>query len=188
MQYKCLSKIEFPNGKFNLVPIRFEDRYEIMKWRNEQIYHLRQNKPLTFAEQDLYFENIISQLFHNDNPKQILFSLLENGDLVGYGGLVNINWIDSNAEISFIMKTELERENFNFYWRKYLIILEKVAFNELMLHKIYTYAFDVRPHLYKALIDSGYYEEVRLKEHCYFEGKYLDVVIHSKINIHNAKL
>ena len=30
-----------------IIPIRFADRYKIMKWRNEQIYHLRQKVPLT---------------------------------------------------------------------------------------------------------------------------------------------
>jgi cytochrome b involved in lipid metabolism len=34
-----------------------------MKWRNEQMYHLRQSKALTPQEQDYYFENVISKLF-----------------------------------------------------------------------------------------------------------------------------
>jgi len=186
MQYKCLHTSEFTKGILKLVSIRYEDRHEIMKWRNEQIYHLRQSKPLTPEDQDLYFEKIISELFCLDNPKQLLFSLLENGNLVGYGGLVNINWIDRNAEISFIMKTELEKLKFNFYWEKYLELIEEVAFGELKLHKIYTFAFDLRPHLYNVLIDSGYFEEIRLKEHCYYEDSYIDVVIHSKINNNNA--
>jgi RimJ/RimL family protein N-acetyltransferase len=56
-----------------------------------------------------------------------------------------------------------------------------VAFEELQLHNIFTYAFDLRPRLYLALAQSDFQEEARLKEHCYFDGKYLDVVIHSKI-------
>ena len=37
--YKVLNKQIFISDKYSLVPIRFEDRYNIMKWRNEQIYH-----------------------------------------------------------------------------------------------------------------------------------------------------
>ena len=49
-KYKVLNKQIFKSDDFSLVPIRFECRYDIMQWRNEQIYHLRQNKLLTEAE------------------------------------------------------------------------------------------------------------------------------------------
>jgi RimJ/RimL family protein N-acetyltransferase len=54
-QYKCLDKQVFSKENYSIVPIRMEDRYAIMQWRNEQIYHLRQNKLLTKEEQDVYF-------------------------------------------------------------------------------------------------------------------------------------
>src|SRR5690606_39161213 len=110
-------------------------------------------------------------------PNQFLFSLLENGKLIGYGGLVHINWIDKNAEISFIMDTSLETNRFNDIWVNYLSLLDKIAFDELNLHKLYTYAFDLRPKLYDALSLAGYKLDARLKEHCLFENKFLDVVI-----------
>ena len=153
-----------------------------MNWRNEQIYHLRQDKPLTFQDQDFYFENIVSKLFNQDEPNQILFSYLKNDLCIGYGGLVHINWIDKNAEISFVIKTEEQQNNFEHHWACYLELIEKVAFEELNLHKLFVYAFDLRPHLYLAIEKSGYKKEAILKEHCLFEGKYIDVVIHSKIN------
>lgn len=65
--YKCLTKQEFSSGEYKLVPIRFEDRYKIMKWRNEQIYHLRQKEPLTIDQQDAYFENVVAKLFDKEN-------------------------------------------------------------------------------------------------------------------------
>src|SRR5690606_14503527 len=135
------------------VPIRYEDRLAIMKWRNEQIYHLRQNKPLTIEDQENYFKNTISRLFDQERPDQILFSYLKGGHCIGYGGLVHINWIDRNAEVSFIMDSALESTEFSFHWDTFLSLISEVAFNELSLHKIYTYAFDLRPHLYKILED-----------------------------------
>lgn len=180
--YKCLSNSSFEEGNFCLVPIRDEDKYSILKMRNEQIYHLRQAEVLTEEKQDYYFSQVISKLFEEVKPNQILFSLLKDNEFIGYGGLVHINWIDKNAEISFIMKTELEKENFSFFWEKYLSVLEKVAFEDLKLHKIFTYAFDLRSHLYNVLERASFKEEARLKEHCFFDGKYIDVVIHSKTN------
>lgn len=180
--YKVLNNQTIKIGEFSLVPIRFEDRLKIMQWRNEQIYHLRQNKLLTIQDQDNYFNNVVANLFEQENPNQILFSFLENDECIGYGGLVHINWIDKNAEISFIMQTSIENTRFEEIWSRYLGLLEHIAFKDLNLHKIFTYAFDVRPHLYSTLLKANYNEVVRLKEHCFFDGKYIDVLIHSKFN------
>jgi RimJ/RimL family protein N-acetyltransferase len=95
--------------------------------------------------------------------------------------LVHINWIDSNAEISFIINTKLEKKEFHKHWGIYLDLIEQVAFGELKLHKLFTYAFDLRPHLYEAIEAKGYEKEAVLKEHCFFK-EYKNVVIHSKIN------
>ena len=100
--YICLKNNNFVRGNYSIVPIRFEDMFEIMKWRNDQLFHLRQSKLLTVSDQKLYFKNVISQLFGQKKPNQVLFSYLENGVCIGYGGLVNLNWQDKNAEISFI--------------------------------------------------------------------------------------
>lgn len=178
--FSVLKKQIYSEGIYSIVPIRYEDRFAIMKWRNEQIFHLRQNKPLTIEAQERYFKNIVEPLFSEEKPSHILFSFLEGDICIGYGGLVHINWIYKNAEISFIMATELENNSFQKYWMTYLKLIEQLAFEELNLHKIYTYAFDLRPHLYFVLEQSGYRYEARLTEHCFFEGKYFDVVIHSK--------
>tara|TARA_B110000908_G_C10158084_1_gene404629 strand:- start:415 stop:867 length:453 start_codon:yes stop_codon:yes gene_type:complete len=147
-----------------------------MKWRNEQIYHLRQDKILTLEDQNNYFSNVISELFDQDNPKQILFSFLKNDICIGYGGLVNINWIDKNAEISFIMNTKFEHLFFYDYWYIYLKLIEDMGFKELNFNKLYTYAYDLRPKLYFVLEDSGYSKEKEIND-----GP-IKIVIHSKLN------
>jgi RimJ/RimL family protein N-acetyltransferase len=183
--YKCLKNNLFSNNGYLLVPIRYEDRLEIMKWRNEQIYHLRQSRPLTIQDQDNYFNTIVNQLFEAEKPNQLLFSYLENNKCIGYGGLVHINWIDKNAEISFVINTELEKDMFKFHWRTFLQLLENIAFNELNFHKIFTYAFDIRPHLFELLLESGYVEEATLFEQVLIDKYFKNVRIHSKFNSYN---
>lgn len=180
--YICLHQQEHHLNNYSIVPLRYEDRFLIMKWRNEQIYHLRQTHPLTEDDQQRYFDNVVAKLYDNPKPDQILFSYLEKGECIGYGGLVHINWIDQNAEISFIMDTGLEAEHFEEHWGNYLTMLKSVAFDDLGLHKIYTYAFDLRPHLYTMLEANGFAREATLKEHCFFNGTYKDVLIHSLWN------
>ena len=133
--YKVLNKQVFKSGDFSIVPIRFEDRIDIMNWRNEQIYHLRQDKPLTEKSQEDYFNGSVARLFDQEKPNQILFSYLKNGRCIGYGGLVHINWIDKNAEISFVLNTNLESNEFSFHWSNYLGLIEQVAFKELFYIK-----------------------------------------------------
>lgn len=180
--YKVLNKQIYTSGKYSIVPLRREDRYAIMKWRNEQIYHLRQSKPLTEEDQDWYFDNVVKTLFNQELPEQILFSFLEKDVCIGYGGLVHINWIDKNAEISFVMNTLFENRHFKSHWKVFLKLIQEVAFKNLNLHKIFTFAFDLRPQLYEALENAGFEKEATLKEHCYFNKSYLNVVIHSKID------
>ena len=122
--YKCLSNQVYTNLEYSIVPIRFEDRFDIMKWRNEQMYHLRQSITLTTEIQNAYFNNVIKSLYDQNEPSQILFSYIKGGKCIGYGGLVHINWADKNAEISFIMATELENESFQFHWATFLKLIE----------------------------------------------------------------
>lgn len=180
-EYKCLNKQEYNHGEYKLTPIRYEDRYEIMKWRNEQLYHLRQAELLTIDEQDAYFENVVNGLFDQEKPDQILFSFLKCDELVGYGGLVHINWVDKNAEISFIMDTKHEKKSFSMNWSKFLNCIERVAFKNIGFHKIFVYAFDLRPNLYVTLESNKYFLDARLKDHCFFDNGFKDVVIYSKI-------
>ena len=180
-EYKPLTQQTYKNGEFEIVPIRHEDRFDIMKWRNEQIYHLRQSEPLTIDKQDAYFDNTITSLFNQEKPNQILFSFLEGNECIGYGGLVHINWIDRNAEVSFIMNTRLEEESFSKNWSMFLNCLEQAAFGELGFHKIFIYAFDLRPHLYDVLELNGYFKDARLKDHCFFQDDFKDVLIYSKL-------
>jgi RimJ/RimL family protein N-acetyltransferase len=182
-RYLCLTNQEYKKGDFRLIPLREEDKYSIMNWRNAQIYHLRQDKLLTKTDQDAYFKNVVSNIYNQPKPSQILFSYLNKEECIGYGGLVHINWKDKNAEISFIINTELEAEYFQFHWSLYLTFIEAVAFIELKLHKIFVYAFDLRPHLYSVLEISGYIQEARLREHVIIDDKFKDVVIYSKIKL-----
>ncbi len=182
LEYKCLKRSVFQNKGYKLVPIRLEDRYKIMEWRNDQIYHLRQERLLTKNDQDKYFKKVILKEFNEQNPSQILFSLLKKNRCIAYGGIVHINWKDKNGEISFVINTELEEKNFNLLWSVYLAFIDVVAFKELELKKIFVYAFDLRPHLYPILEKNGFNFEANLKKHVKIGEYFKDIIIYSKFN------
>jgi hypothetical protein len=179
--YKCLSVNHFKNGPYSLVPIRDEDKYEIMKWRNEQIDILRQKELLTKEMQENYFKTVINKLFNQQHPNQLLWSFLENNKLIGYGGLVHIDWESKNGEISFLIETQRSTisENFVNDFHIYLNLVKEIAKQQLNFIKIYTYAFDIRKNLYEILLQSNFIEEARLKSHVIINNKDYDVLIHS---------
>ena len=41
--YRSLSKQIYKNNLYEIHPIKYGQRYDIMRWRNDQIIHLRQN-------------------------------------------------------------------------------------------------------------------------------------------------
>jgi len=181
-EYKCLSKNKFPIGEYIIIPLRFEDRIDIMKWRNEQMYHLRQDKPLTEKSQEDYFNGTVAKLFDQENPNQILFSYLKNDKCIGYGGLVHINWNERTAEVSFIMETSLEGNEFDLHWSTYLYLLKKIAFEELKLKSLHTYAYDLRPFLYPTLEKNNFKLKEHLKDEIEIDGKKKDIFIHECVN------
>lgn len=181
-KYIALSQNVYKNREFKIVPIRYEDRFKIMKWRNEQMYHLRQSKVLTKFDQENYFKNVVSKLFYTEQPSQILFTFLKNDNCIGYGGLVHIDWGNKSAEISFIMDTRLEKKYFENLWTIFLYLIEKVAFSCLNFKYLFTYAFDLRKNLYVILEKNNYLFKKRIKNKLQIQKKWIDVVIHEKEN------
>ena len=182
--YKCLKETIFTKDNYTLVPIRDEDKYDILNWRNSQINILRQQAPLTKKQQENYFNITVSQLFEQEQPNQLLWSFLLNGNLIGYGGLVHIDWEAKHGEISFILCNErnVNYEVFKKDWNAYLTILEKLAFNILEFNKIHTYAYDIRDYYFEVMFQLGYCQEARLKEHILINDKLQDILILSKFN------
>lgn len=182
--YKCLNVNVFSDGNYCIVPIRDEDKYDILHWRNTQIDILRQQTPLTIEQQKCYFETTVAGLFEQEKPKQILWSFLLEGRLIGYGGLVHIDWEARHGEISFVLCNERNSnaEIFKKDWRAYLSLLEEIAFDILNFNKIHTYAYDIRDYYFEVMYESGFNQEGRLKQHILINGKLEDILILSKFN------
>ena len=151
-----------------------------MKWRNDQMYHLRQKEPLTNKEQDSYFDKVVRKSFFDNYPEQFLFSFYEKGIMVGYGGLVHVDWNKKSAEISFLICTERNQLNFSLYWNTFLKLIEQIAFEQLGLNCIFTYSFELRPELYPILKENLFSFKKRLKNDTLHGNTPVDSLIHVK--------
>lgn len=180
-KYKCLSNIEWSSKGYKLVPIRTEDKYEILNWRNSQIEILRQKEEVSKEQQDIYFANVVDKLFEEKFPKQLLFSFLHNGILIGYGGLVHIDWESKNAEVSFLL---YNNNDFQSKFSEFMRIIFVISFEELKLIKIHTtvYNIEARKRYIEVIENLNFVKEAILKNHIFIENKYYDVLIYSYFN------
>lgn len=180
-KYKCLSNTEWSSNGYKLIPIRTDDKYEILKWRNSQIEILRQKEKISKEQQEFYFANVVDKLFEEDYPKQLLFSFLHNDALIGYGGLVHIDWESKNAEISFLLENN---NDFQLKFSEFLKMTFFISFEELKLIKIYTtvYKIEARKRYIEVIEYLNFVNEAILKNHILIENKYYDVLIYSYFN------
>lgn len=189
-QYNCLSKQEFTNNNYKIVPIRYEDIFLIKQWRNEQVDILRQKGLLTDEDQKRYYEQVITPLFEQAQPSQLLFSYLEDGQLIGYGGLVYVNWVDKRAEVSFLLNTAFTKDKqiYQQLHLAYLELMKQLAFEELGFNRLFTETFDIRPAHIANLEAAGFVEEGRMQEHIWINDTFVDSIIHGYLKkYYNAK-
>ncbi|MFK7796375.1 MAG: GNAT family N-acetyltransferase [Aureispira sp.] len=179
-QYNCLSKQEFYKRTYKIVPLRYEDVFLIKKWRNEQVDILRQKKLLTDEDQQRYYEQVINPLFEQEQPTQLLFSYLKQDQLIGYGGLVYVNWMDKRAEVSFLLNTTLTKnqQTYQQLHLEYLELIKQLTFEELGFNRIFTETFDIRPEHIANLEAAGFVEEGRMKEHIWINNTFVDSILH----------
>ena len=60
--YTALNKQEIRVGDYKIIPIRGEDKFLIMKWRNDQMFHLRQKEILTRTNQEKYLYKTLTSV------------------------------------------------------------------------------------------------------------------------------
>lgn len=181
-QYNILGHSVFLIDKIKLVPVNYSHILKIKEWRNEQIKFLRQKTPITDKDQIEYYNQVIKPSFIDTKPKQILFSIIEDNNLIGYCGLVHIDWFSRNAELSFLLETKLYNDQDQYFekFSSFLKMIQQIA-KKIGLHKIYTFGYDVLCYRFKPLISQKFTKEANLVDHVLVENKLTNVLIYSKI-------
>jgi len=181
-RYSFLKNNKTQIGKYSILPLRKQDIQKIRKWRNEQINVLRQQISLTKEIQSKYYTNVIEKSFYKNNPSIILFSFLHEGNCIGYGGLVHMNWNFKRGEVSFVDNTIRTKSKITYQkdFSIFLKLLFKIAFDDLILNKLTTETFDIRPWTIEVLESQGFKIEGKLKKHILIDGKLYDSLLHAK--------
>lgn len=165
---------------YEVTPMRESDIFHIKEWRNAQMDVLRQNKLISDADQENYFRNVVQVSFEQEQPGIILFSFLQNGDCIGYGGLTNIHWQDQRVELSFLVNPEraANPEVYEQDFKHFIELMKRITFRVLGFNRIYTETYDIRKHHIKILEFCGFIPEGRMRAHVCINGIFVDSLIH----------
>ena len=179
--YKALNNQIYSRGNYSIIPIRKQDMESIRLWRNSQMDVLRQKKELSFNDQKQYFKNKVNILFEEEHPSQLLFSFLKDSKLIGYGGLVNISWLDKRAEMSFLVNNIRAANNIKYSedFSSFIELVKGLCFKEMKFNRLYTETYAFRKFHISLLENKGLIEEGRLRHNIYENNKYYDSILHS---------
>lgn len=181
MKYKVLNQNIFSRGDYAAIPIREEDMESIRRLRNAQMDVLRQKRELTATDQQNYFNNVVVPLFELEEPEQLLFSFFKDFNLIGYGGLVHLSWIDKRAEMSFLVQPERYTDQ-NIYgedWLNFIELMKELCFDEMKFNRLFTETYEFRKFHISIIEQADMKEEGRMKQHIFEKGKFHDSILHS---------
>jgi len=177
--YKILAGKHFSKEPYSIESIRIEDALPVMEWRNAQLDALRQKDLLTSASQQLYFQKVVSPQFRLLRPEQVLLRLTFERKLIGYGGLVHIDWSDRRAEVSFLLETERAKniDQYEADFVNFLTLLKQLSFDHLDFHKITTESYSHRKKHVEIIEKCGFTRDGVLREQVRVSGNWVDAIM-----------
>lgn len=118
----------------------------------------------------------IANMYPNGYLSSIYFAIEENEtkQFIGYCSASNINYINSNAHVGLFFHKSGRGKG---YFKEASILFYGYLFNEINLHKVYSYALTYNQLAIQADKKIGFKEEGIMKEHIYQNGIYHDALM-----------
>ena len=166
--------------------LNLDDMYEILRWREDIPETLRTPYPLTADMQDKYYDDVIC----NRDSKTRYFAIIEKvkkitekpdsthsdfkmeevDELIGMGGIENIEWENRRGEISLIINPDYRKRG---YGKKAVDLILDFAFNRLNIDHVWGECYLCGNHLFwENIVDRLEGEGQYLRARKYFEGNY----------------
>jgi len=182
--YACMAEARLGEGPFSVAAVEPRHIEAIRQWRNAQMDVLRQSHPIAAEAQIDYFARQIWPDKAQARPANILLVIEEDGEPVGYGGLVHIAWEHERAEISFLVKPEIAADlpHYRRCFLGFLGLAERLAFDQLGLHRLFTETYAIREDHMAVLDEAGFRREGRMRHHVRIDGRPVDSILHGRVN------
>lgn len=179
-QYICMPRPKLENGPFTVEALQPEHIEPVRQWRNAQMDVLRQREIITPEQQKTYYANHVWPDMLSPYPQNILLAYKENGQFIGYGGLVHIVWEHRRAEVSFLLETSIAGTPKD-YWHHFPIFLglmKELAFRDLGFERLSTETYAIRDRYISTLEHMGFQREGELRNNVRIQGRPVDSILH----------
>ena len=178
--YPALSRPRYEAGSYALVPVRRADMEPLRRWRNDQRHDLGQDEEIPFAEQVLFWSEMVAPGQATPEPARMLFALLLRERLAGVGELAGIDWFHRRARLEVVLETSRAGRTAICRTETLLAVrlLQRIAFGELGLRRLTATSTPRRRHHQALLEECGFRPEGRLREHLCLDGEWHDLVLH----------
>lgn len=181
-QYVCLSSMPVSDGNYELDSLRKSEMECVRLWRNSQIEVLRQSSPLSKFEQENYYLNSVLPDKLSPFPSNILLSIRRLGVLIGYGGLVHIDWTSRQAEVSFLLSPEIMKNEVDYEdaFKAYLTLVGILAKEILSLNELNSETYEFRKRHIELIEFCGFTATGFLEKKAFVNGQYFRSILHTK--------
>ncbi len=178
--YRCMPRPGLADGRFAIGAVQADQIEAIREWRNAQTAWLRQAAPISPDAQRAYFTQQVWPEMASATPSKILLSYYEDGQPIGYGGLVHIAWAHKRAEVSFLLRPDLADDMAGYATRfpAFLGLLRRLAFEDLGLERLFTETFEGRDAHMAILESAGFVREGVMRHHVRIDGRPVDSILH----------
>jgi len=155
---------------------------KILKWVN-----IPEMKPLTgtiFPVSEFEHKEWILERAKAKYDKLFVIRIIDSETEIGTIGMKNTDFINGNVEL--FMSIGEERARRKGYGIDAINALANFCFNRLRLHKVFISVFSFNVSAMDSYMKVGFIVEGVLKEHCFINGQYYDLVYMSRIKHHET--
>lgn len=163
----------YKTNRIYLAPIRIKDMDVLYEWINDKelVNYNSSYKPVNYKSHIDWFESIRNR----DDIYVFGIYLFNENDLIGTCKLYSINYVHRCAELSIkIGKKDFYSKGLG---TEAVTLLNNFGFRDLNLNRIYLYVFSNNERAIRVYEKTGFKKEGILKEHCFIDGKYKDIVV-----------
>lgn len=146
---------------------------KIYAWVNDE--ELRKLTGTIYPISEFEHEEWIKNVATSKEYKVFMISEKEKNLDIGTIGLKNFDYLNSNVEL-FISIGNRSYLNGG-YGTDAVRTMTKYVFNRLNLHKVYLKVFESNKRAIRCYEKVGFKKEGILKDHCFIEGKYENVIV-----------
>lgn len=165
----------YRTDKIKLTPLNKEDLPLLYEWINnkELVHYNTQYKPIDYQSHEEWFGKI------KNSKDMVIFAIRKSSGnkLIGTCQLHSISSVYRTAELQIRIGDEKEQQMG--FGTDAVKLLVEYGFKDLNLRKIFIHVFSDNMRAINVYKNVGFVQEGLLKEHCFIDGKYKDILIMS---------